>query len=104
MSEQNEDLILTDDQSEKLDSILPKLTQLEQELNEENPEIDSYLKLINDNLRQFPDLVHLLSDEQIKPLYSAMRKKTDIQISVKANKKKGKAGILDDGRVVGDLL
>lgn len=105
MSEETQDVIMTSEQSEKLEVILPKLLQLEQELNAENPEIDQYLKFINDDLRQYPELVHLLSDEHIKPLYSAMRQKTDVTISVKASKKKkGAKGLLSDGRSVGDLL
>lgn len=93
------------EQAEKLDLVLQKLNDLEQELHAENPEIDRYLQLINEDLRQYKGLEHLLTDEQIKPLYAAMREKTDVKISVKASrKKKGSKGLLDDGKKVTDLL
>lgn len=97
---------IDDGQAEALDNIMPKLEQLEQELHSENPEIDQYLLLINQDLRQYPGLEHLLTDEQIKPIYLAMRQKTDVKISVKASRAKGKGakGKLDDGRNVADLL
>lgn len=100
------DVITTDEQAEKIAVVLPKIEQLAQELQSENPEIDKYMKFINDDLRQYPELVHLLSDEQIKPLYSAMRQKTDITISVKASRggKKKTKGLLDNGKMLGDLL
>lgn len=104
MSEQD-NVIMSDEQTEKLNVVLPKIAQLEQELQEENPGIDKWLGDINKDLRQYPELVHLLSDEQIKPIYSAVRRKTDVKISVKASRaKKGTKGKLDDGRSVTDLL
>lgn len=85
--------------------ILDKIAQLEQELQAENPNIQNYLRMVGDNLRQFPDLVHLLSDEQIKPIYDAKRQETQVEIVKKTAKSRGRGkSILDDGKLAGDLL
>lgn len=95
---------LTQEQQDQLSTILPKINSLENELQQENPNIHLYLKDINENLREFPDLVHLLSDEQIAPIYSAMRQLTGVAIAVKVAKKSKKNNLLDDGSKVADLL
>lgn len=86
---QESQLITTDTQSAQLAEILPKLESLRIALEEQNPNVRNYLKLINENLRLFPDLVHLLSDEQITPIYSALRAETQVFISAKESKKRG---------------
>ena len=104
MSNESNEVILTDSQSEVIESILPKIRQLEEELQAENPNIDEYLMMINRDLLQYPELTILLTDEQIKPIYSALREKTEVAITVKASKKRGSKGVLDNGKMVGDLL
>lgn len=88
----------------QVDDILPKLELLEQALQQEAPEIESYMREINTDLRQFPELVFALSDDQIAPLYQAILKKTNTVIEVKTKRKRGSKNILDDGSSVADAL
>lgn len=85
----NTDILLTDIQSAKIEEILPKLAALQTAIEEQNPNIRNYLKRLNEDLMQYPDLVHILTDEQIKPIYSAMRAETQTFIAVKESKKRG---------------
>lgn len=85
------DTITSDVQAEKIALILPKLQSLQIALESENPEIRGYLKAIHTDLAQYPDLAHLLTDEQIAPIYSAIRQQTNVVIEAKAAKKKSGA-------------
>ena len=106
MNPSDQELIpaMEESNAEKVEQILPLIAQLEQELQVENPEIESYLRKINHNLRELPDLVHLLTDDQIAPIYQAMLKKSNVVIEVKKSRAKGKKGLLDDGTSVADWL
>src|SRR5690606_7622616 len=95
---------LDEEQQLRVSEILPKLKALEEALQTEAPGIENYIKDINNNLREFPELVHLLSDEQIKPIYSAYRAQTGVAIATKRAKTKKSGTKLSDGRSVGDLL
>jgi hypothetical protein len=84
--------------------ILPKIERLQSALEAQAPGIENYLSEINEDLRQYPELTFLLSDEEIAPIYAAILKKTNTVIAVKTAKKKGNKGMLDDGQMVADLL
>lgn len=88
----------------QVDDILPKLEKLEQALKENAPEIDHHMLEINQDLRQYPELVFALTDEQIAPLYQSILKKTNTFIEVKTSRKRGKKNMLDDGTSVADAL
>jgi hypothetical protein len=94
----NPNIILSDSNSAAIEEILPKLAILQEALETNNPDIAGYMKAIKQNLSMFPDLVHLLSDEQIKPIYSAARAVSQVVIATKAAKKKteGKASQADN--------
>lgn len=81
------EVIATDSNAAAIAEVLPKLSALQSALEEQNPNIQSYMKSIGENLRQFPELVHLLSDEQIRPIYTAMQRETGVVISAKLAKK-----------------
>jgi hypothetical protein len=68
--------------------ILPKINILREALLAQAPEIANHLKEINEDLRQYPDLVHLLSDDDIAPIYSAIMEQSNVEITAKAAKKK----------------
>ncbi len=88
-----------------VDSILPKIAHLQQMLETAAPGIENYLMEINEDLRQYPELTFMLSDEQIAPIYSAIMKREGIALAVKASKKKGsKRELLPDGGTVADIL
>ncbi len=93
-----DNIIQSDINSAAIEEILPKLAALQEALETNNPDIAGYMKGIKQNLSMFPDLVHLLSDEQIKPIYSAARAQTQVVIATKAAKKKvdGKASKADN--------
>jgi hypothetical protein len=83
------EMITSDEQANKIAAILPKLQSLQVALEEANPNIHGYLKAINEDLRQYPELTILLTDEQIKPIYSALRAESQAVIAVKESKKRG---------------
>ena len=95
---------LDTEQQLQVSAILPKLDSLRQALETENDDIENWIKDINNNLREFPELLHLLSDEQIQPIYLAYKAVTQVQISTKKAKSKKGERLLDDGRMAGDLL
>lgn len=96
---------MSESAEELLDKVVPLLAQLEEELQVENPEIENYIMQVNQNLREFPELVHLLSDEQIAPLYHAIMSKANVVKEVKKSRsRKGSKGLLSDGTSPGDLI
>lgn len=95
---------LTPEQSELLENARLLTRDLEQQLVEDEPDLKTFLRQINEQLRQFPELVHLLSDEEIAPVYKARMRLTNTEVSVKKSKKKGSKGLLDDGKKLADLL
>lgn len=91
--------------NELLEACLVQVAALEQCLLDSKPELKTAMREINDQLRQFPELVHLLSDEQIAPIYKARMQLTGVEVSVTKSKKKGKSkGLLPTGESLGDLL
>ncbi len=90
-------LIQTDIQSAQIQEVLPKLQDLQDALLRQDPDIANRLKVIRTNLALFPELVHLLNDEQIAPIYQAMILVSGTEIAAKASKKKvgGKASSAD---------
>jgi hypothetical protein len=103
------ELIQTDQNAEVIAKILPKLQQLDEMLESQAPGIKNYLLEINEDLRQYPDLVHLLNDEQIRPIYSALRAVTNTVITAKAAKankevKGTKKVSSEDGNMLANLL
>ena len=88
----------------KLDDLLPKLQQLEQMLEADNPDIADFMKYINDDLRQYPELTYLLNDDQLSVIYRTVLKSTDTHLAVKKSKSRGKKGLLPDGQDPADLL
>lgn len=103
------DLIQTDQNAEVISRILPKLSQLDEMLESQAPGLKNYLLEINEDLRQYPDLVHLLNDEQIRPIYSALRAVTNTVITAKAAKtnkevKGTKKVSAEDGNMLSNLI
>lgn len=91
---------------EILDSARQELQNLAQELETENPDIDKYLMQINKNLRQYPELSQLLTDDEIVSFYRAYAKKAEITVSNTKSRKKGKLPDTDasTGKKFADLL
>ena len=98
-------LITSDENAEVIAKILPKIQLLTDALLAQAPEVRNHLLEINEDLRQYPDLVHLLNDEQIAPIYSALRQQTNVVIAAKAAKKPAnKKASADDAAMLNALL
>lgn len=104
MNPQDPNLIISDDQAEKISAILPKLASLQEAIETLSPNIRNYLKFINEDLMQYPDLVHLLTDEQIKPIYSALRAETQVFITTRAASKRGAKPTIEATQTLMGLL
>lgn len=70
----------------QMEPILKVMRNIEAQLQCENPQIENYMVEINQNLRSFPDLIHLLTDEQIAPYYKAVLKQANIKLAPKQSK------------------
>ena len=70
----------------RMEPILKVMRNIEAQLQRENPKIENYMVEINQNLRSFPDLIHLLTDEQIAPYYKAVLKQSNIKLAPKKSK------------------
>lgn len=87
-----------------LDEVVGVMKEIDAELGrvaaeDEAPDIKSHMARISTNLRKFPDLVHLLSDEQIEPYYKAALKMADVILAPakkKAAKKKDDVAVVED--------
>lgn len=90
-----EELIPVQQVDERLVPILELMSSIEETLQKENPEIELYMVKINQNLRQFPELIHLLTDEQIAPYYKAVLKQANIKLAPKKAAAKKKAEVVE---------
>ena len=68
------------------------------------PDVEVYLLEINTQLREFPELYQLLSDEDIAQVYKVLRNRSNVAITVAKSKTSKKAGLLPDGLSIGSLL
>jgi len=80
------------------------IRELEQHLVADDGDIRDYLRDINAQLRQFPELLYLLSREQRSAIYRGLIKTSGIEIAKAKAKKKGQQHILDNGKSVLDML
>lgn len=92
------------DMGEILSGVRDRIAGLANALEEKNPGIENYLSAINMDVRQYPELMHMLSEEEIAAIYKGLQTKTGIHVTVKTAKKKGNQSKLDDGSSVADLL
>ena len=100
--EKYDDLSL--EQKDNFTATVQQLRNLAAALETDNPGIDNYMRDINENLREFPELVYLLKAEEIAPLYKYIRQQTQVEISTKKNKKKGKNADVGGGKTAADFL
>lgn len=89
---------------EALPGIVQLLENMEHALRSELPNIDIHLIEINSHLRQFPELLQLLSREQCSVIYQSLRAKTKVAITVAKSKTKSSKGLLDTGQSMLDIL
>ena len=96
---------LTTEQQALLDAALISTGNLEQALVSDEPQIRTFLREINSQLRQFPELLYLLPVEKRAPIYKGMLKLSEVEVVKAEAKKRGRANsIMDDGTKVADNL
>lgn len=71
------------------DQIVGRITQLQEMLRVNAPAYESQIFIIHKSLIDDPDVVHLLTDEQIGVIVSALAKKKNIVIATSEAKSKG---------------
>lgn len=89
---------------ELLERAILGCAKLEAALLSEDEDLPQLMQQIQSQLGQYPELVHLLSDEQIAPLYIALRTQSQIEIKVSKSKTKKSAGLLENGQSLKDVL
>lgn len=101
---------LSEQQTALLNSAIFNCTKLQEALLQEDPNMPLYCKQINEDIRQHPELLHLLSEEQIAAIYQSVMKIATTKVEVsksrggKAGAKAKLTGKLDDGTDVLSLL
>lgn len=80
------------DSGEVLEVLKQELIELGNQLLEEKPILTDVLERVNKNLRQYPELTHLLTDDEIKPLYQVYVRMAEVEKTVAAKSKGGKGG------------
>lgn len=78
------------------------LDKLRVQLEAEVPQLKQAMATVNNYLREFPDLVHILTDEQIAPLYQAMMTEAKVQLApAKKSSSSKKTATFDGGDLFG---
>lgn len=97
---------LSEKQHAALDRVYAQLSNAEEVLKQQNPQIQDYMQAIHTDLRMYPELKYLLNDDQIATLYQGMMVGTEVVIKKKTARKAGKKAdtIMADGRPISDLL
>jgi len=80
----------TEQQESILRDCIACIAALSEQLDAEIPQLHQAMVRTNNYLRQYPDLIHLLTDEQIAPLYQAMVSQAGIQAAMPKAKKPAK--------------
>lgn len=85
---------------------LERIQDLRQALEVQDPGMGNFLNLINAQLRKFPELAYMLSDEEIKTIVQGHCQKKFEYLEAKAKKpiRKSSPGKLADGSTLADLL
>lgn len=86
---------------EPVDQLKMKCAELEQALLSENPEYKNILHKMHEEIRQTPEFIYMLKDEEIAVIVSGLSKMTGVQIAEvkkkeKITAKKGKGLSADD--------
>lgn len=87
-----------------LEAAVESCKNLGHALRENLPNVEIYVQEINTQLREYPELVQLLQDDEIHAVYAALRNRTGVAITVAKSKSKKSAGLLSNGQSVADLL
>lgn len=95
--------IISDVDAEKIGKVLEKLERLSDLLEVQAPDIANHMLAINRDLRQYPELVHLLSDEQIAPIYRGAIQMSQETFAATAKKKATKAAKAETKAIMANI-
>lgn len=87
-----------------LDLVKTKLKEMENQLLSNDPQLPEYLTIIRDDLRQYPEIVYLLTPEEIAPLYKAILTFSKHQVQTKATSRRTRASTTASGQSAASLL
>lgn len=76
-----------------VDMFMQNLETLETYLTDEVPDIASLQQYTHTNLRQYPELTHILSDKQVGVVVQGLAKRRNIEIVAPSNGNKGKTNV-----------
>lgn len=82
----SEQLATIETESPELAAIRMSVAELEQKLLASDPEMPQYLKRIHSNLLTYPELVHLLRDEERAVIISGLSRLTGTVIAASEKK------------------
>lgn len=68
------------DRPPELTELLQTISELSDELTKEHPQIAMYAQIIHGKLIQFPELVHMLDDDEISVVYRAALIQSDTKL------------------------
>jgi hypothetical protein len=80
--------------------LVAKIDQMQSEMLANNPHFEFMLREIHMRLHKYPDLVHILKEEDIGKIVACLAKKEKVTIGAAMNSSKGK---LADGRKLNQL-
>lgn len=76
----------------QLSNLIQTINELREQLLAEHPQLELYTQLIHKQMVEFPELCHLLSDEDIAVVYrAALRQSDTVLVKTKATKEKAAA-------------
>lgn len=72
------------------------LNHLKERLNDIDPELPHHMRVLHTNLRNYDELAHLLSPEEIRTIIQGLKQHTSVElVKATAKKPKGKAPKFD---------
>ena len=99
-------LPIQDAQQLAINNAIHLCTELEVALLNKFPDMPKYLNATLSCLRESPELTHILTDEQIAPLYKTLIQRANFEVAITKSRAKGKknSGLLDTGESMADLI
>jgi hypothetical protein len=86
----DEQLAKITDPNHPIFQVIQRLDAIEEKMLKQDPEIGTHLKAVHTLLREYEELAHLLSPEQIGVLVKGLQKHTTISLVVEGQAKKSR--------------
>ena len=95
---------LSPEQALLLQNATEASAKLEAAILADEPQMRDFLREINAQLRQFPELLYLLTPENRSAIYRGLIKISEVEVVKATAKKAGKKNVLEDGSTVMSAL